>query len=109
MSAATGIAFDSLAANYDALWTGTAIGMSQRHAVWGRIDSLFQQGDLVLDLGCGTGEDALHLGSRGIQVYAIDASAAMVGIARERGVNAHRSTVEALANLEGEFNGVLSN
>jgi ubiquinone/menaquinone biosynthesis C-methylase UbiE len=73
------------------------------------MDSLFGRGDLILDLGCGTGEDAIHFRSRGVQVYAIDASAAMVRIARERGVNAHQGTVEAIAKLDGKFNGVLSN
>lgn len=106
---AAGIAFDALAADYDALWNATAVGMSQREAVWSHVDSLFCPGDCILDLGCGTGEDAIHFASRAVEVYAIDASAAMVRTARRRGVNAHQRTVEALANLEGEFNGVISN
>lgn len=108
MSAA-GTAFDAIAASYDTLWNTTAVGISQREAVWRRVESLFSPSDFILDLGCGTGEDALHFESRGVQVFAIDASSAMVSLARQRGVNAYRRTVEAIATLEGEFNGVLSN
>lgn len=104
-----GTAFDGLASKYDNLWNRTAIGISQRHAVWSRVDPLFHPGDLILDLGCGTGEDAIHYQARGVHVYAIDASAAMVKIARERGVNADQCSIEAIANLKAKFNGVLSN
>jgi ubiquinone/menaquinone biosynthesis C-methylase UbiE len=104
-----GSAFDSIAASYGGLWSDTAIGTAQRSAVWTHIDSLFNPGDSVLDLGCGIGDDALHLDSRGVQVYAIDASREMVAIARSRGVNAHCATAESLSSLKGEFDGVLSN
>lgn len=106
---AAGTAFDALATRYDELWNKTAVGVNQRQAVWRRVDPFFQPGDCVLDLGCGTGEDALYLESRGVDVYAIDASAAMVKIARQRGVNAHRLTLEAIGTLHRTFDGVLCN
>ncbi len=37
-----------------------------------------------MELGCGTGEDALTLGSRGIRVIATDSSANMIEIARRK-------------------------
>ncbi|MBV8551210.1 MAG: methyltransferase domain-containing protein [Acidobacteriaceae bacterium] len=104
-----GSPFDKLAAQYDALWTRTPIGISQRLAVWRRLDAMFRPGDRMLDLGCGTGEDALHFKSRGVEVYGIDASAAMVGVARNRGVNAHRLAIESIADLREEFDGAISN
>ena len=104
-----GMAFDALATTYDDLWSRTAIGLSQRQAVWSRVDPLFERGDSILDLGCGTGEDALHFESRGVHVHGVDASAAMVRIARERGVNAHQLAAEEMGNLSGEFNGAISN
>ncbi len=107
MTAAT--AFDQLATLYEALWSRTAIGISQRLAVWQRIDSLFKPGDRILDLGCGTGDDALHLESRDVQVYGVDVSAGMVAVARSRGVNAHRLAIENIADLNGEFDGAISN
>jgi ubiquinone/menaquinone biosynthesis C-methylase UbiE len=101
--------FDRLAATYDALWTGAPIGRHQRNAVWRRIDPLFHSGDRILDLGCGTGHDALHLMSAGIDVHAFDASAEMVRIARAKGVNARQLPLEDLCTLSGTFDGALSN
>lgn len=105
----TGAAFDALAARYDELWTATAAGLRQREAVWRRIDGLFREGDSVLDLGCGTGEDALHLAAAGARVTAIDASREMVRVARSRGVNAFRLPIERAGELGGPFDGALSN
>jgi ubiquinone/menaquinone biosynthesis C-methylase UbiE len=78
-------AFDRVAARYDETWTNSAIGRAQRDQVWREIDPLFQRGDHILDIGCGTGEDAAHLAARGVSVDAIDASPAMIEQARGRG------------------------
>lgn len=102
-------AFDALAPSYDALWSRTAIGMSQRQAVWKYVDSLFRPGETILDLGCGTGYDALHFESRGVRVYGLDASAAMVEIACRHGIAARQLAVEAIGNVAGAFDGVISN
>ncbi|HEY1241531.1 MAG TPA: methyltransferase domain-containing protein [Bryobacteraceae bacterium] len=105
MSAA---AFDSIASRYDDLWTRSPVGRLQRGAVWRRIDALFSPGDSVLDLGCGTGEDALHLMERGIRVCAIDTSPQMAHLAGERGVDARVLAIEHINQLEGRFDGALS-
>jgi SAM-dependent methyltransferase len=84
----TAALFERLAVRYDELWTETAIGRAQRNAVWRVVDDLFRAGDHVLDVGCGTGEDAAHLMARGVRVSAVDASAAMVAQAKARGVEA---------------------
>jgi SAM-dependent methyltransferase len=55
-----------------------------RQAVWRRLDSRFGPGDHILELNCGTGEDALHLAQRGVRVFATDVSAAMVTAARAK-------------------------
>ena len=70
--------FDVLAPSYNALWTDTPRGREQRAAVWREIDGLFHEGDRVLDLGCGTGDDALHLMGLGVEVLGIDAAPKMV-------------------------------
>jgi SAM-dependent methyltransferase len=93
----TAALFERLAPRYDELWTDTPVGRAQRDAVWRVIDGLFHEGDRVLDLGCGTGEDALHLSARGVRVQAIDASPAMVAQARARGVTAEVGKVEDLS------------
>ncbi len=104
-----GVAFDRIAARYDELWSETAIGRAQRAAVWRRIDPLFRPGDRVLDLGCGSGVDPVHLMRRGVQVCGIDASEEMVKQARGRGADARWMPIEALGEIEGRFDGALSN
>ncbi len=99
----TSTAFDRIASQYDALWTRSAIGRCQRDAVWRWLDPLIRSRDRILDLGCGTGEDALHMMKAGAEVCGIDASAAMVRIARERGVDARQLPIEALPALSGRF------
>jgi len=98
-------AFDPLAARYDELWTWTAIGRAQRDLVWRHIDPLFQPGNRILDIGCGTGVDAAHFTARGIEVHATDPSPAMLEIARRR--VAHVSA--ALPAPTATFDGALSN
>ena len=102
-------AFDQLAPQYDQLWTRSAVGHLQREAVWRHMGGLFQPGQSVLDLGCGTGEDALRLMRAGLRVHAIDASAEMVRIARDRGVDAETLPIENCGHLEGSFDIILSN
>lgn len=99
--------FDRMAATYDDVWTRSAEGRAQREAVWRGIDSLFMPGDRVLDLGCGTGVDAAHLTSRGIEVHAIDPSAEMIRIARERG--GFTAEVKDVGELTGIYDGAISN
>jgi SAM-dependent methyltransferase len=101
----TAALFERLAARYDELWTETAVGRAQRNAVWRVVDRLFGSGDCVLDIGCGTGEDAAHLGSRGVLVYGVDASPAMVARARARGVMAEVGRIEELGGASSAFVG----
>ena len=105
----TAASFDTLASRYDDLWTRSAVGRSQRAAVWRHMDPLFPAGGAILDLGCGTGEDALHLMDAGMRVRAIDSSVEMVRIARTRGVDASVLPIEHVRDIEGRFDGVLSN
>jgi ubiquinone/menaquinone biosynthesis C-methylase UbiE len=102
-------AFDRLASEYDRLWTRSAVGSLQRQAVRRHIASLFRPGHKVLDLGCGTGEDALNLVEAGLRVRAIDVSPEMVRIARDRGVDAEVLSIENCGLLGESFDAVLSN
>jgi len=106
---AAGAVFDQLAPTYDATWTNSARGRAQRNTVWREIQGLLRAGDHVLDLGCGTGEDALYLDSHGVRVHAIDASPEMVRTAEARGVNARVLRIEDLGQLEGSYDGAISN
>lgn len=102
-------AFDAVASAYDRLWTESAVGAAQRHAVWKVVDCLFVSGETILDLGCGTGADAVHFREIGIRVYGIDSSPRMAGVARSKGVVACVLKVEDLAQLSGSFDGAISN
>lgn len=74
--------FDTAAPAYDATFTHTRLGRWLREAVRERLAAAFQPGDLVLELGCGTGEDAIWLAQRGVQAVATDAAPAMLEVAR---------------------------
>jgi len=80
--------FDAVAETYDGVFSNHPVGLVLRRAVWRHLDTAFQPGMTVLDLGCGTGEDALHMAERGVDVIGVDASAAMVRLARAKVVAA---------------------
>ena len=101
--------FDGLAARYDEVWTNSKAGRLQRDAVWRHLDPLIARGDRILDLGCGTGEDAVHFEGLGGQVLAVDVSSEMVRIARGRGVNARVLPIEGIHMFAIAFDVVLSN
>ncbi len=86
-------AFDAKASCYDDTWTWSVIGRLQREPVWREIDQRFRTGQRVLDLGCGTGADALHLARLGIRVHAVDISPLMLAAAR------NRAEAEGLSNM----------
>ncbi len=109
MTSISEAAFDKIASRYDAAWSDTPVGRAQRSAVWSRVDPLFNRGDFVLDLGCGTGVDALHLQSRGVSVYGIDSSPQMVEVARRRGIEADCCPMERLEYFDLRLDGAISN
>lgn len=81
-----------------------------RAAVWRRLERCFTPGSRVLELNCGTGVDAVWLASRGVEVFATDASEGMVHAARRRGVEAVVLDAADVGGLDsGPFDGALSN
>lgn len=89
-------AFDHLAAGYDSAFTGTTIGRYLRGRAQARLGRHFRPGDRALELGCGTGEDALWLAGRGVSVLATDASEAMLDITRAKAADCPLVRVERL-------------
>ena len=69
------LAYDTIAADYDEQVRGD---LWMRRVLHRHYQRVFGPGDCVLDVGCGTGLDAIALGQAGVHVLAIDSSAAMV-------------------------------
>jgi trans-aconitate methyltransferase len=67
-----------------------------------------QPGERILDLGCGDGQLTAKITARGAKVVGFDASAAMVEVARARGIEAHLGNAESLP-FNHEFDAVFSN
>jgi ubiquinone/menaquinone biosynthesis C-methylase UbiE len=84
---AAGAAFDRIAQDYDQIFTNTFVGRAQRNAVWKVLARTFRKNDKILELNCGTGEDAIFLAGNGISVFALDASPQMIARADQRRQN----------------------
>ena len=89
-----------------------------RQAVWRRCNVRFPAGSRVLEMNCGTGEDAVHLGKRGVRVFATDAAASMVDAASRKIAHEGVADLVQVAQLAWEdldlleevtFDGALSN
>jgi anaerobic magnesium-protoporphyrin IX monomethyl ester cyclase len=102
-----------------ATFTESLIGRAQRDAVWSRLARIFHSGDHILELNCGTGEDALFLARNAISVTACDASEQMIQVARQRlrseapdaPVEFHLLPTEQIESFQEikHFDGALSN
>lgn len=81
-------AFDAAAGAYDALFSHSQIGSRLRRITWGLFDRYIGNAKLkILEINCGTGEDACHLASQGHHVVATDVSAEMIKVAAAKNVN----------------------
>jgi SAM-dependent methyltransferase len=107
-------AYDSIAAAYDRILE-SELGM--RRVLWGRYRRLFRPGDLVMDLGCGTGIDTLFLAERGVRVIAVDASPGMLAHLRAKARRAglddsieveERDLAEPWSRPPGQVDGIVS-
>jgi ubiquinone/menaquinone biosynthesis C-methylase UbiE len=73
-----------VAARYDADFTETPLGRRQREIVHRYVQGIVQPHHRVLELNCGTGEDALWLAERAGEVVATDISERMLNVARTK-------------------------
>ena len=71
-------AFDSVAAEYDGERGNNAAIQDMRAEMWRWLDAAFPRASRLVDLGCGTGLDAVRMARCGHHVTATDWSAAMV-------------------------------
>ena len=111
--------FDAIATTYDDAFSNSSTGRVQRRLVWIETDRIFRAGQRILEINCGTGIDALHLASRGIEVIACDSAPGMIAVAQHRlktspirtAVDFRCLPTEQIALLEkgGPYDGILSN
>ena len=105
--------FDILAETYDADFTQTSIGQLQRMQVWNFLAPVlysFSKPLKILEINCGTGDDALRLAALGHTVIATDASPQMIEKAKQKMLlqNAHNNIqfeVCRFEELNQRFNG----
>ncbi|MGZ5426963.1 MAG: methyltransferase domain-containing protein, partial [Thermoanaerobaculia bacterium] len=115
-------AFDALAPVFDERFGEWKSVAAQRRAVRRQLLATFEEGASLIELGGGTGEDALFLAERGRRVLVTDGAAAMVAIAAEKAraaglvdlVAAERVSLEELdtwaaAHKGTTFDGAFSN
>jgi SAM-dependent methyltransferase len=112
-------AFDSVAADYDGPRGNNALVQRMRRALRETVRGELPRGSRLLDLGCGTGLDALHFAGLGYPVVATDWSPAMVARTRARVADANPAVpvevrhlgIQQLDALEGDgrFAGIYSN
>ena len=79
--------FDTLAATYDADFSASTIGRMQRNRVWSFLTPLVDKENRslkILEINCGTGDDAIQLTAMGHTVIGTDASSTMIDKAKEK-------------------------
>jgi len=110
-------AFDGVAAGYDGPLGNNSLVQAIRTRTKEAVTRSLPPGSALLDLGCGTGIDAVALGENGYRVSAIDWSPEMVRRAQERVnragvdglVTARQIGIHELDRLPaGEFDGAYS-
>jgi ubiquinone/menaquinone biosynthesis C-methylase UbiE len=112
-------AFDSVAADYDGPRGNNSLIQDMRDEMWRWLDRTFARGGRLIDLGCGTGLDAVRMARLGHRITATDWSPRMIARTAERATEESvADRVEAVAvgahelqRLEGEgsFDGAYSN
>ena len=81
-----GVPFDHIASSYDSSFTRTPIGQLQRRQVWGYLEKIMTElkGLDILELNCGTGEDAVLFSEKGFNIVATDVSEEMLKVTQEK-------------------------
>ncbi len=78
-------AFDTYSQTYDVHFTNSRIGIAQRNSVYkGLLKHLNLKSKRVLEINCGTGEDAAWLAKLGNEVLATDISIGMIDVAKNK-------------------------
>lgn len=96
--------FDTAAQNYDTTFTNSVIGKLQRELVYHQFSKVVNDHNpkTILEINCGTGEDAIWLAEQKIEVIATDISSTMIEIAKSK------SVVENLTFIQTDTNQIVT-
>ncbi|MFI2037785.1 class I SAM-dependent methyltransferase [Streptomyces bottropensis] len=110
--AATRDAYDAVASTYARLFGDSLRDSPLDRAILGAFAEVARArgGGRVADLGCGPGHVTAHLAESGLEAFGVDASPAMVELARQAhpGVRFEVGSMAALDIPDGALGGVLS-
>ncbi len=106
--------FDIHAQNYDDAFTFSNIGQAQRKRVYFFLSEMLKEDNLnILEINCGTGEDANYLTNKGHNVLATDISTAMIAQAKKKYPTINFQTLDITSNaiekLDKKFDVIFSN
>jgi SAM-dependent methyltransferase len=91
-------AFDSVAADYDGPRGNNPLIQDMREEMWRWLDATFAPASRLIDIGCGTGLDAIRMARLGHQITATDWSPQMVQRTRDRAAREHlQARVQGIA------------
>ena len=76
--------FDRAAQHYKSDFDENPLALHQRTLMYSRLRKVVTKGVRVLELGCGTGVDALWMASQGAKVLATDASPEMIAVLKKK-------------------------
>lgn len=105
--------FDSAAQNYDSDFTFSEIGKIQRNLVYYQLQKQLKNTKKILEINCGTGEDAIWFAKQNFEVKATDISEKMIAIANSKAnlenLNFSVLDINNISSENMEFDMVFSN
>lgn len=97
--------FDKAAIFYDNSFTNTGIGKAQRNMVYYQLHEILSENkSSILEINCGTGEDAIWLANKGFQVTATDISNEMIAVAKTKSNTIHFAQAD-INTIAEQFSG----
>nr|WP_294774238.1 class I SAM-dependent methyltransferase [uncultured Flavobacterium sp.] len=98
--------FDQAAIHYDDTFTNTEIGKMQRALVYAELSKHLTSVKNILEINCGTGEDAIWFANQNFNITATDISPKMIEVAKSKGyfenLNFKIADINSIAsNFEG--------
>lgn len=81
-------AFDGVAENYDKHIFGNPMNLWLRNRSLNYLFQTFKPGEVILELGCGTGTETISLAKYGSKVIAVDVSSKMLSVLQKKATTA---------------------